>query len=448
MFGRRFFTLFTLCFLISVNYFLLRIVKDTLMITGGSEGAAVIPFLKTWAVMPAAFMMAPLLSFLFRKMPRSRVLLVVLGSFLAFFALFGAVLHPLGDRIYLNVSGPVAFSMVRYWPITLFYVMAELWKIAILMVLFWGYVNGTTPMSEAKRLYGPLMLALSLAAVVGGWLTSWASSLQSWETTLSGLMVAVVGVGLVTLVWLHRLHVRHPFETGRRHVALDEAVTMPEQPSTFMDTVRNVAGSKILVCLAVLIFADYVAFNIVEVLWKDRLYHQFPNPADFAGYTARLTFWTGILTGVGALFLTGNVLKRWGWTSAAMVTPVVLMLTSVGFFIFVFGDLSGLAVGVGALHSALCRAAKQSFSDPAKEMGYIPLSPALQMHGKAFVDGICPTLGKSVGALLQQGLLLFCPTLAATTPYCAVVVVVMLLLTFGAAIVAGAELRQRELATA
>ena len=50
-------------FLISFDYNVLRIVKDTLVITAKSSGAEVIPFIKVWVMFPGAILM----TFLFTR---------------------------------------------------------------------------------------------------------------------------------------------------------------------------------------------------------------------------------------------------------------------------------------------------------------------------------------------------------------------------------------------
>ncbi len=279
--------------------------------------------------------------------------------------------------------------------------------------------------------------------LVAGQLVAWTRG-KDWLSTFNFHLSIVIGAGLVALGMLCWLHWRRPFEAqpDARHVALDEAarIAPEEQPKSVGETLRAIGRSRVLLCLAVVIFADYVAFNLVEVLWKDQLYRLFPDPRDFCAYTGRVTFWTGAVTGLGALLIAPRALQHWNWTTTAIVTPLVLLVLSVFFFFFGMYGMLPLAVGAGALHSVLARTAQWSFGGPSKELAYVSLPPDLQTHGKAFVDGLCPTLGKSTGAFTQQGLLLFAPTLAATAPYCAFIVLGMLLASMTAVITAGRTL--------
>jgi len=132
------------------------------------------------------------------------------------------------------------------------------------------------------------------------------------------------------------------------------------------------------------------------------------------------------------LFVGGNVIRRFGWKTGAMITPAVLLITGVGFFSFViFRDyLTGviamlgttplmLAVLFGTAQNIMSKSTKYSLFDPTKEMAYIPLDQESKVKGKAAIDVVGARLGKSGGSLIQQGLIVACGSLALITPYIA-----------------------------
>ena len=142
-------------------------------------------------------------------------------------------------------------------------------------------------------------------------------------------------------------------------------------------------------------------------------------------------------TGVVTLFmmLFGRfVLNRWGWGTAALITPSVLLVTGVAFFALCLAGSSFapmlasmgttplmLAVFVGAAQNIISKAAKYSLFDPCKEMAYIPLDAEQKTKGKAAIDVIGGPLGKSGGSLIQQALIVAFGSLALSTPYLAVI---------------------------
>jgi AAA family ATP:ADP antiporter len=141
---------------------------------------------------------------------------------------------------------------------------------------------------------------------------------------------------------------------------------------------------------------------------------------------------TGAVTLIMMLFVGGNVIRFFGWTKAALITPIVLLVTGVGFFSFIifkdslagFISLFGtsplvLAVLFGQAQNILSKSTKYSLFDPTKEMAYVPLDQESKVKGKAAIDVVGARLGKSGGALINQGLIIALGSIAVITPYVA-----------------------------
>jgi AAA family ATP:ADP antiporter len=141
---------------------------------------------------------------------------------------------------------------------------------------------------------------------------------------------------------------------------------------------------------------------------------------------------TGIAT-MTMFAVSGWLIRRFGWRSAATLTPVILLLTGFAFFAFIIFDnaLAGiasilsttplmLAVVFGAAQNIASKATKYSLFDPTKEMAYIPLDENSKTRGKAAIDVVGARLGKSGGSLIQAVLLLFIP-ITSMTPIVAVI---------------------------
>merc|ERR1712196_607979 len=128
-----------------------------------------------------------------------------------------------------------------------------------------------------------------------------------------------------------------------------------------------------------------------------------------------------------------QILQRFGWGTAALVTPSMMLGTGVIFFslilqpgawtpitaIFGMTPLM-LAVIVGAAQNVFTKSAKYGMFDPCKEIAYIPLDQEQKTKGKAAIDVVGNPLGKSGGAFIQQFLIVSCGSLAASAPFLAV----------------------------
>ena len=156
----------------------------------------------------------------------------------------------------------------------------------------------------------------------------------------------------------------------------------------------------------------FAALGVGET--RAKLKEAFPNPMDYSAFMGTFSSATGVSTLFMMLF--GRfVLNKYGWGTAAMITPSVLLATGVAFFalclagntfapvLATFGTTPLLvAVFVGAVQNIMSKASKYSLFDPCKEMAYIPLDAEQKTKGKAAVDVIGGPLGKSGGSLIQQ----------------------------------------------
>jgi len=123
------------------------------------------------------------------------------------------------------------------------------------------------------------------------------------------------------------------------------------------------------------------------------------------------------------MLIGSNILRRVTWTVAALLTPLMIIITGLGFFGFiVFEDqLSfvavffgtgplALAVYTGLVQNVLSKATKYSLFDSTKEMSYIPLDDEMKSKGKAAVDVIGGRFGKAGGGVIQSTVFLLLPS--------------------------------------
>jgi AAA family ATP:ADP antiporter len=151
--------------------------------------------------------------------------------------------------------------------------------------------------------------------------------------------------------------------------------------------------------------------------------------------------------------ISGNSLRILGWTFTALLTPFILLITSIGFFgIYFMKDslhaYSLVALGVsplmlivliGALQNILARGAKYTVFDLTKEMAFVPLGITSKLKGQAAIDGVCNRFGKSGGSMIHQSLLFVFATFSASSPYIFSVLLVIIAVWMGAVWLLGKE---------
>lgn len=451
--------MFLLFFCISFNYTILRDTKDTLVVTAPGSGAEAIPFIKVWLVVPSAVVFMLIYAKLSNILSKKALFYTITAPFLIFFALFSTVIYPNKEILHPTAMADAlqAFlpeglmgvvAIFRNWTYALFYVLAELWGSVMLSLMFWGFANEITRVGEAKRFYTLFGVGANLALVCSGPAIILASNIRrrlpadvdAWGVSLNLLMGMVVIAGLViigTYWWIDR----YVLTDARFYDAAAQPAKKKEKPKmSITESFKYLAKSPYIGCLAILVIGYGIAINIVEVTWKSQLKLQYPNSNDYSAFMGMFSTITGIVTVFMMLFVGGNVIRRFGWTKAALITPVVLLITGVIFFALVLfrDNLSGvigmmgttplmLAVVIGMMQNIMSKSSKYSLFDPTKEMAYIPLDQEQKMKGKAAIDVVGARLGKSGGSLLQQGLLVTFGSLAAITPYLGVILIVIIL---------------------
>jgi ATP:ADP antiporter, AAA family len=445
--------MFLMFFCISFNYTILRDTKDTLLITAPGSGAEAIPFVKVWLVVPCAVLFMLIYAKLSNILSKQKLFFAVITPFLIFFALFATVLYPsreflhpteAADRLQAvlpeGLMGMVA--IFRNWTYALFYVLAELWGSVMLSLMFWGFANDITRVGEAKRFYALFGIGANVALLCSGPAIVLVSDIRrhvpegvdAWGISLNLLMSMVVIAGVVIMAtywWTNR----YVLTDARFYDPSEQTKKKKEKPKLSMsESFKYLAKSPYILCLAILVIAYGISINIIEVTWKSQLKLQYPNANDYSTFMGYFSTFTGAITVLMMLFVGGNVIRRFGWGTAAQITPVVLLITGAIFFgLVIFRDNLGgviaalgttplmLAVVVGMLQNIMSKSAKYSLFDPTKEMAYIPLDQEQKVKGKAAIDVVGARLGKSGGSLIQQGLLVTFGTIAAMTPYLAVV---------------------------
>ena len=372
----------------------------------------------------------------------------MMGFFLSFFFVFTFFLYPAQEilhphRFADSLQGALPpglkglVSVFRNWTFTLFYVMSELWGTAILSVLFWGFANEVTKVSEAKRFYVIWTIGANIAGIFAGQFAVFLSKniyipwipygKNAWDQSVLFVNTLVIFAGIGTLFLFRYVAKITPEreEIGKRATKIK--LSMRENFSYLLK-------SRYLLYIAAIVLAYNLSINLIEIVWKNQMRELYPTPAEYNGCMGTVMTWMSVLATVISVFATfGNILKRFSWTSVALVTPLIALAAGSLFFVFVLSGQLGyagsflgmtplaLSVMLGSIHNGMTRACKHTLFDATKEMSFIPLDSESKLKGKAAIDGVGSRLGKSGGSVIHQGLLLLLGSVGASAPYVAAI---------------------------
>lgn len=438
--------MFLIFFLICFNYSILRATKDSLVVTAPGSGAEALPFLKVWAILPAALLFTFIFTRLCNWLSREKVFYTMMSFFLGFFFIFTFFLFPYRDVLHphafadklqeilpMGLSGFIA--IFRNWTFTAFYIMSEMWSTMIMTVLFWGFANEVTSVRDAKRYYAILGIGANLATIISGQVSSLISNHEynpalpiggdAWGQALFFLNGVLIVTGLLCMALFRWLHKRGlGYNSPAANIADSKKIKMG-----IRQNFKYLIKSKYLICIAVVVLMFNISLTLIEVVWKDQVGRLYPNPNDFNVYMSNVLTGIGLIATVGA-FISGSIMRRFSWTISALIPPFIFLVTGIGFFSFLlFNDtlststtllgFTPLAIGVffGSLQNVLARASKYTLFDATKELSFIPLSKESRMKGKAAIDGFGSRLGKSGASIIHQGLIMIFGSISLSSPF-------------------------------
>jgi len=457
---KKFLPMGMMMFFVLFIYTIVRDIKDVQVV--GASGAEAINFLKFWGVTPSSILFVILYAKLSNTLSKENLFYACILPFILFFGAFALVIYPNKDILHPSAETVQAlqqsipslrfiFALWGTWAYSVFYVMAELWGSVVVSLLFWQFANEITRTGEAKRFYTLFPLLGNVALILSGQTVTFFSSIGDryspetdvWGISLNYMMGTVVFAGLSIVAiywWMNRYVLTDPFYYDE---AATGTKTKKDKPKlSIVESFKYLISSRYLGYVALLVLGYGMAINLVEVTWKSQLKLQYTTSNDYGAFMGNFSTFTGIAT-IILIILGKGIVRRYGWFTGAILTPIILLITGVLFFTFVIFrdnlDWLTLAMGatplfmavmIGATQNILSKGTKYSLFDPTKEMSYIPLDQELKVKGKAAVDVIGGRLGKSGGGAIQQFLLIFTSTTATQitiAPYTCIIMIVIIL---------------------
>lgn len=444
---KKFFPMAMMMFFILLNYSTLRSIKDGFVVT--QIGPEAIGFLKTYVVLPSAIIAMVIYAKLCNIMNAQKVFYTVTGFFIAYLAIFTFILYP--DPEYYHLSPETAERLIGYyprfkwfikiiekWSYATLYTISELWGSMMLSLLFWQFANQITKTHEAKRFY-PLFglisnLSLPLAGYAIGYFLSEDATLKfGLEFTPLFTMCTLSGIIIMGIyAWVNNYVLTDP----RYYDPTETKAKKSKAKLSLVDSFKLILTSRYLGYIALLVLSYGVAIIIAEGIWKSKIKELYPLARDYTMFMGKFQIWQGWTT-ILFMIIGNNILRIFSWRTAAIMTPLMILVTGLLFFAFIFyGDyiignapVSALyiAVLIGATQNILSKATKYSLFDSTKEMAYIPLDTELQTKGKAAVDVVGGRLGKSGGGFIQSSYFLLFPalTFADAVPHFAIIFLIV-----------------------
>lgn len=420
---------FLMFFILSI-YTLVRDLKDifvmakTHMWEGAStvDNAKLLSALKIWFVFPCAFLAVAIFTALMNKHGAKKTFYIIVSAFMVFFGIFGFILYPNLESIMMSseqitnmVNSCPRFletflTCLGNWPITLFYIFAEIWGTMAIASLFWQFANATTMKHEVKRFFGLFSLIGNVGVIIVGIVVKKFVK-GAPVPVVMWLMVAVIIAGALVLAiytYINKVVLTDP----RFYDPNQIKVKKKKKAKVGMgEGIKILFKNPYLLLISVLVIAYGLGINLVEVYVKAQG-KDYYGKEQYSSMQANISILTGIFTIFVTLF-GANIIRRFSWKVGALLTPILFVVSGGLFFAvtmynqFINPVLFGtsailIAVWFGVIADAITKSVKYSLFDTTKNMAYLPLDEDTKTKGQAAVEVIGGRAGKAGGALIQQ----------------------------------------------
>lgn len=453
--NRKFLPMALMMFCILLDYSTLRSIKDGFVVT--SIGPEAISFLKTYIVLPSAILAMIAYVKLCDILSPQNVFYTITSFFLIYFAIFAFILYPnpeLGHPdpqtiINLSTQYPSLKWFIRIagkWSFASFYTMSELWGSMMLSLLFWQFANQITKTEEAKRFYSMFGMLANLSLPVTAFTINYFlrkdTNIVPENLKFIPLLVIMIISGIIVMLlyaWMNKNVLNDPslLNAGKTQVKKTKVKL------SLVDSFKLIFTSRYIGLIAMLVLAYGVSVNLVEGVWKSKIQQLYPTQEAYTMYMGNFQAYQGVAA-ILFMIVGSNILRRVSWKTAAMITPLMMLITGIAFFAFTFFgntiamNLTGIlastplaiAVTIGMIQNVLSKAVKYSLFDATKNMAYIPLDKDLRNKGQAAVEVIGSRFGKSGGGVIQSTVFILFPALSfdGATPYFAAVFFVIVII--------------------
>lgn len=446
------------------NFGALRSIKDSLVVP--NIGAEAISFLKLWLVLPSTVIFTLIYVKLSNMFDYEHLFYLIVSFFLGIFILFTYVLYP--NQEFFHPSPETISNLISSypnlkwfiliagkWSYAMMYVFCELWSAVVINLLFWQYANNIFDTKSAKRFYPILLMIGNIGLILAGnvlvafsdlsmvadsnILESYASDADYQCTmVLKPVMKTIILSGIIAMIlyrYIDRYIIRSKDLRATVHIHSKDTRTK----LSLLESIKLILSSKYIGHIIILLLCYGLVINVLEGPWKARVRELYPNTVDYINFMGKFNIWMGI-SSVCFTIIGGNILRKFSWLAAALITPYMISVTGIIFFVFViyaddiniFGGFNPIyfAVLIGAVQNILSKSTKYSLFDLTKEMTYIPLSLELRTKGKAAVEVIGLKVGKSLGAFSQVAMFMLIPmaTFDSVTGYLMIIFVIIIFL--------------------
>lgn len=311
------------------------------------------------------------------------------------------------QRLIVTTLSVSILSIFAFWWLNTYHKGQWLYYVFYLWTTIFGLVatsqiwllgNRIFNAREAKRNFS----FIAAGAILGGILGSKSvKPLVNKIDTVNLLLVCMVLLTLSIVVVLILWGLRRSFPTE----AVETASSLTRQK--VQDLWGTIKSSRLLLLIAIITLLSAVVSNTVDFQYQSIVAQIFGgDEKKLAGFFGEFTFYLSLISFGLQLFVTKNIVKRFGLGVASGSLPAMLLLASV---VFILIPILGPAIILwGAIFIKISdKALKYSINKTGMELFYIPIPYEIKVKAKVFTDWLVVNLGQGLAGLLLLPFIFF-----------------------------------------
>ena len=362
--GRHALVMFLNVFLLLLAYYILKTVREPLILTtGGAE-------LKSYAAGAQAAVLlgyVPLYGWLVSSLSRSRLIVTVVLGFVACIQLF-----VLGGRAGVPFLGFAFYVWVGIFSLTM-------------IAQFWSFANDIYAKDEGSRLFPLIAVGSTAGAPLGA-----ASAQALFATGMSPFMMMEIAAALLLI---------HLFLYTRvwSRPSVNAGVEKPSRAGGFTMVLADPYLRLVALLLVLLNIVNSTGEFILARLVTERAAElaaaspDFDRAAFIGAFYGSYFFWVNIASVVLQALLVSRVVKRFGFAGVLLALPILA-----------FGAYGAAALGAGLVAVRVIKTAENSadysMMNTAKQMLWLPTTREQKFKAKQAIDTFFVRFGDLMAA--------------------------------------------------
>ncbi len=367
-------------FLVIFVFWVLKPVKTGLFIDPlGDRGAELELYAKLGNIAVAIVAVA-VFSWLYNRLGSKRLIPSLCAIFLVALVWFAIIL-----------PAPAEPGAPKYWA---FYLFGDAWS-TVWVTTFWAFLNELTTTGQSKRLYGLIGGGGIVGGLAGAVVVSTTVEDLGVGTLIAGTAVATVALGLIAFR-LEALGGRQDAAIGRGRSEARIVQASEKKANAALEGARLSLTSKYLFAIVMIMFLYEFASQILDYQFKNELETVQGAEATSAFY-ANVGVITNTVSVITQFFLVSFIMRRFGITTALLVLPAAMMISSGVYFAIP-------VLWAGSLLTVSDNAFNYSINQTSRETLYVPTDADVKYKARAFGNMFVQRFGKGIAILMALGL--------------------------------------------